>query len=81
MQNIGLIGNGAAKELVFTGRVFRAKEAVHGLFNYVVPPEKVLSKALELAKEIAINSSGVSVALSKYLMDSGWQVKNLPSFS
>uniref|UniRef100_A0A7S3PIV2 Enoyl-CoA hydratase n=2 Tax=Aplanochytrium stocchinoi TaxID=215587 RepID=A0A7S3PIV2_9STRA len=67
-----LIGAGNAKELVFTGRVFRARDAVPGLFNYVVPQEQVLRKALDLACEISANASGLSVALCKTLMDVGW---------
>ena len=39
-----LIGSGLAKEMVFTGRVMRAKDAPQGLFNYVVPQEQVVDK-------------------------------------
>jgi len=64
-----IVGISKAAEWVYTGRVFRAsEEATSGLFNYVVPKEKVLDKAITIAREIAENSSTVSVALSKALL-------------
>lgn len=67
-----LVGMAKAAELVYTGRVFLAKEqADSGLFNYVVPQEEVLSKAMELAREIADNTSAMSVTLSKALLKRG----------
>jgi len=64
-----IVGIAKATELVYTGRIFRALEEVNsGLFNYVVPRDKVLAKAMEIAKEIADNTSAVSVALSKALL-------------
>jgi enoyl-CoA hydratase/carnithine racemase len=64
-----IVGIAKATELAYTGRVFRAvQEADSGLFNYVVPKEKVLSKAMEIAAEIAANTSGISVALNKALL-------------
>merc|ERR1719336_320790 len=48
------VGWKKASELVLTGRVFPASEAPAGLFNYVVPRDQVLSKALELARECAL---------------------------
>lgn len=50
------VGHKAAMELVLTGRIFKAENAPAGLFNYVVPPEEVMSKALELAAEICRTS-------------------------
>jgi enoyl-CoA hydratase/carnithine racemase len=67
-----LVGMTKAAELVYTGRVFRAKEqADSGLFNYVVPREEVLPKAMELAREIAENTSAMSVTLNKALLKRG----------
>ncbi len=64
-----IVGIAKAAELCMTGRVFRAaEEADSGLFNYVVPAAEVLDKAMELAREIAENTSAVSVALSKALL-------------
>ncbi len=64
-----IVGIAKATELAYTGRVFRAVEgAASGLFNYVVPKDQVLSKAMEIAREIAENTSAVSVALNKALL-------------
>jgi enoyl-CoA hydratase/carnithine racemase len=67
-----LVGMAKASELVFTGRVFRARdEANSGLFNYVLPKDEVLPKAMELAREITDNTSAMSVTLSKALLQRG----------
>lgn len=64
-----LVGMGKALELVLSGRVFLAKdEANSGLFNYVLPADQVLPKAMELAREIADNTSAVSVSLAKAML-------------
>jgi enoyl-CoA hydratase/carnithine racemase len=67
-----LVGMAKALEWVFTGRVFLAREEAHsGLFNYVLPADQVLPKALALAQEIAQNTSAMSVTLAKALMYRG----------
>ncbi|MBW2168708.1 MAG: crotonase/enoyl-CoA hydratase family protein [Deltaproteobacteria bacterium] len=64
-----IVGISKAAEFVYTGRLFRAEEeATSGLFNYVVPSNQVLPKAMTIAREIAENTSAVSVALSKGLL-------------
>jgi enoyl-CoA hydratase/carnithine racemase len=64
-----IVGISKAAELVYTGRVFRAREEAHsGLFNYVLPQPEVLPKALSIAREIAENTAPVSVTLSKALL-------------
>mgnify|MGYP005862293505 FL=1 len=64
-----IVGVSKAAELMYTGRVFRAAdEAYSGLFNYILPAPKVVPKAVNLAREIADNTSSVSVALSKALL-------------
>lgn len=51
-----VIGRSKAKELIFTGRRISAVEALGlGLVNYVVPPEKLMEKALEIMLEITKN--------------------------
>jgi len=60
-----LIPFGPALELLLTGRRFDAQWAYrYGLVNYVVPPDQVLDKAIELAEEICANAP-VSVRLIK----------------
>ena len=67
-----IVGLSKANELALTGRIFRAaEEAGSGLFNHVVPGEQVLSKAMEIATEIVENTSGISVALNKALLQRG----------
>jgi enoyl-CoA hydratase len=51
-----LVGLGRARELVYTGRMVDAQEALRiGLANAVVPDAEVLDRALALAAEIAQN--------------------------
>jgi enoyl-CoA hydratase/carnithine racemase len=64
-----LVGMQRAAEWVFTGRVFGAEEAlVGGLVSRVVEPEALLPTARTLAREIADNTSAVSVALARQMM-------------
>jgi enoyl-CoA hydratase/carnithine racemase len=64
-----LVGPSQAAEWVYTGRVFAAEEALQGrLVSRVVPPERLLPVARELALEIARNTSAISVALARQLM-------------
>ncbi len=52
-----LIGEGKAKELLYTGRIISAWEAEKiGLVNEVAPPESLMDKALYLAEEITKNA-------------------------
>jgi len=67
-----IVGMGKALEWVTTGRVFTARdEAASGLFNYVLPADQVVPKALAIAREIADNTSLVSNALAKQLVWDG----------
>ena len=53
-----LVGLGKARELIFTGRLIDAAEALSiGLVNAVHPDDNVLDGALELARLIARNSA------------------------
>jgi enoyl-CoA hydratase/carnithine racemase len=49
-----LVGEGIAKELIFTGRLISAEEAMNiGLVNKVVPKETLLNEVQELGKLLA----------------------------
>jgi len=61
------IGHKSAMELVLTGRVFKGSEAPAGLFNYAVPADQVLQKALELAQEIC-GTSAMSTYLNRMMI-------------
>jgi len=64
-----LVGISQAAEWVYTGRVFSAEEALAGrLVSRVVAPEALLPAAHHLAREIADNSSAISVTLARQMM-------------
>ncbi len=64
-----LVGMQRAAEWIYTGRVFGAEEArAGGLVSRVVEPEALLPTARALAREIADNTSAVSVALARQMM-------------
>jgi enoyl-CoA hydratase/carnithine racemase len=64
-----IVGISKAAELIYTGRVFRAgEEAESRLFTAVIPAAEVVPRAMEIAREIAENTSPVSVTLSKALL-------------
>jgi enoyl-CoA hydratase/carnithine racemase len=64
-----VVGISKATEWVFSGRVFGADEALAaGLVRSVHPPNELLPAAHELAREIADNTSAVSVALSRQML-------------
>ncbi|MEU6779958.1 enoyl-CoA hydratase-related protein [Nonomuraea angiospora] len=67
-----IAGIAQAMEWAATGRVFPASEALEGrLVSRVYPPEELLPAAYALAREIADNTSAVSVAAIRRLMWSG----------
>jgi enoyl-CoA hydratase/carnithine racemase len=64
-----LVGISQAMEWVATGRVFTAEEALAGrLVRSVHPADQVVDQARALAREIADNTSPVSVALARRMM-------------
>ena len=64
-----IVGIARAMEWTMTGRIFPATEALaDGLVHELVPADQVLTRALEVAREIATNTSAVSVALTRQMM-------------
>ncbi len=64
-----LVGIAQAAEWAYTGRVFSAEEArAGGLVSRVLAPEALLPAAQALAREIADNTSAVSVALIRQML-------------
>jgi len=64
-----LVGISQAAEWVYTGRIFGADEALAGrLVSRVVAPDALMSTARQLAREIADNTSAVSVTLARQMM-------------
>ncbi len=64
-----VVGISQAMEWVATGRVFGAQEALAGrLVSRVVPAAELLPAAHALAREIADNTSAISVALARQML-------------
>jgi enoyl-CoA hydratase/carnithine racemase len=64
-----LVGIQQALEWTYTGRVFGAEEALEaGLVRSVHPQDKLMGEARALAREIADNTSAVSIALTRAMM-------------
>ncbi|MDK1022170.1 MAG: enoyl-CoA hydratase-related protein [Candidatus Hydrogenedentes bacterium] len=64
-----IIGISKAAELMYTGRILNAQEALdYGLVSQVVPDDELMDKARELATEIAVNCAPVSIALTKSML-------------
>ena len=64
-----LVGISQAAEWVYTGRIFGADEALAGrLVSRVVAPDALMPTARQLAREIADNTSAVSVTLARQMM-------------
>ncbi len=69
-----LVGVGKAKELIFTGDVIKADEALKiGLVNSVVEPEELMNVAKQMAEKIK-NNAPIAVAYSKVAINRGVEV-------
>ena len=69
-----LIGQGYAKEMIYTGKVIRADEALRiGLVNAVYEPEELMDKAMDLAQQIVKNAP-VAVRLAKQSINEGYDL-------
>lgn len=69
-----IVGEGKAKELIFTGDIIKADEALKiGLVNKVVNPEVLMDEAKSLANKIASNAP-IAISLCKDAINRGIQV-------
>ncbi|SHK14752.1 enoyl-CoA hydratase/isomerase family protein [Rhodothermus profundi] len=69
-----LVGLGKARELIYTGRIIEASEALAiGLVNEVVPDDQVLEKARALAREIAA-ASPLAVRFAKMALNAAFEM-------
>ena len=63
------VGFARAADLFLTGRTFSGREAAElGLANRALPAADVLEAALDVARDIAVHTAPLSVALSKRLL-------------
>ena len=64
-----LVGVSRAMELLLSGRIFSGTEAAEiGLVSAALPADEVLPAAQDFARDIAVNTSAVSVAATKALV-------------
>lgn len=69
-----LIGFAKAKELIFTGKVITADEALAiGLVNRVVAPESLMDEVQAMAADIA-KQAPIAVQKSKEAINNGWDM-------
>jgi enoyl-CoA hydratase/carnithine racemase len=72
-----LVGMGKAKELLYTGRVVRAEEALQiGLLNQIVPAARVVEAAVEIGQTIAANDARMVQGIKRLLHEGigmGWR--------
>ena len=69
-----LVGQGMAKELIYTGRVIRADEALRiGLVNAVCEPEELMPKALEMAQAMLRNAP-LAIQAAKQSINRGYDL-------
>jgi enoyl-CoA hydratase len=75
-----LIGKGKAKELMFTGDMISAEQAVQlGLANQVVSQSELVATARELAEKIA-GKPQVAIQLIKEAIDNGLEMDSKKAF-
>ncbi|HSK80091.1 MAG TPA: enoyl-CoA hydratase family protein, partial [Thermoanaerobaculia bacterium] len=69
-----IIGQGRASELLYTGRFLEAEEAERwGFYNRIVPPERLLAEARELAHSIA-HGPTFAHAMTKRQLHQEWDM-------
>jgi enoyl-CoA hydratase len=69
-----LIGEGRAKELIFTGEMIDAQTALsYGLVNRVVPADQLMDEAMAIARKIA-SKGPLAVSMAKEVIHRGLQV-------
>lgn len=64
-----IVGHARAAEILLTGKMFSGAEAAAwGLASEALEPDEVLPRAMAIARDIAVNTAPVSVAVSKRLL-------------
>lgn len=69
-----IVGQGHAKEMIYTGKVIRADEALRiGLVNAVYEPEQLMEKAVEMA-QMMLHNAPVAIGLAKQSINEGYDL-------
>ena len=69
-----LIGQGYAKEMIYTGKVIRSDEALRiGLVNAVYEPAELMGKAMEMAA-MMLKNAPVAIGLAKQSVNEGYDL-------
>ena len=69
-----LIGQGYAKEMIYTGKAIRADEALRiGLVNAVYEPEELMDRAMEMAQNMLANAP-IAISLAKQSIGEGYDL-------
>ncbi len=69
-----LIGQGYAKEMIYTGKVIRADEALRiGLVNATYEPEQLMPAALEMAQKMLANAP-IAISMAKQSINQGYDL-------
>ena len=69
-----LVGQGYAKEMIYTGKVIRADEALRiGLVNAVYEPEELMDKAIEMA-QMMLKNAPVAICLAKQSINDSYDL-------
>ncbi len=70
-----IVGQSAAADTLLTGRTFDGTEARElGICSRALPSDQVLAAAVDLARDVAANTAPLSVAASKELLWSTWEL-------
>ncbi len=73
-----IIGRAKAKELIFSGQIINAQEALRiGLVNKIVPDGEELRAAVDYVRMLAAKTSPLAVAQAKFAINSGMQKASL----
>ncbi|MDE2465501.1 MAG: enoyl-CoA hydratase/isomerase family protein [Alphaproteobacteria bacterium] len=73
-----LVGLPQALSWCLSGRLFDAREAcAKGLVAEAVPPDQLMARAEAIAREIAENTSAISIALTRQML---WRFATAPSY-
>lgn len=76
------IGEAKARELLLSGRIIGADEALqNGMINYICSPEEIEAKVLEYASNLVKRTSGSSLALTKELIATVQDLELVPALN